>query len=96
MHEQYFAQLQTVTKPKTAAARVELSNLESKGIAQSLNGSSLKNLQNRSLRTRKFKQNYNIRFGLVSADPAEALDVARATEALVSDPYRFSAWICSS
>lgn len=67
-----------------------MSNLESKGGTQSLNGLGLKNLQNRSLRTRKFKQDFNLRFGLVSADPAEALDVARATEVLVGDPVLLS------
>lgn len=91
VHEQFLAQLQNIATPKVAAADAELSNLISGGLPKRS-----KSLHNRSLRIQKFKQDYNRRVKLVSADPAEALDVARAIGTLVSSHRPSSVCTCLS
>lgn len=79
VHEQFLAHLQNITTPKVAATDTELSNLISGGPLKHS-----KSLHNKALGSQKLKQSYNNRVKLVSADPDEARDVARAMGTLVS------------
>ena len=86
IHEDLLAQLHLVTPSTSAAANAELPKLIS-GSRSKRSAVSLRGLQHRSLRTRKFKQEYDARLKLMTAEPGEARDVAREIDRLVgNDP----------
>ncbi|CAG8270738.1 unnamed protein product [Penicillium salamii] len=85
MHEHFLTKLQAAS-PMSALHAQRASDLEftSKGISKRLstNLGSLRGLQQRSLRSRTMKASVNQRLKALTADPAEALDVARKIEEL--------------
>ncbi|CAG8905763.1 unnamed protein product [Penicillium egyptiacum] len=81
IHERFLTQLQTAS-PLSApqAQHAGASELASRGITKrigTLDLGSLKGLQQRSLRTRSLKASVNQRLLALTAEPAEALEVAR-------------------
>lgn len=88
IHEHFLAQLQNVSPPKSATTDAELANLISGGLSKHSSLRGFRSLQNRSLRTRNFKQKFNLRVKLIAADPTEARDVARVIQSLVSTVIR--------
>lgn len=87
MHEQFLVKLQTAS-PMSALHAQRAGDLEltSRGISKRLstNLGSLRGFQQRSLRSRTMKASVNQRLRALTADPAEALDVARNIAELVS------------
>ncbi|KAJ5971660.1 uncharacterized protein N7479_001578 [Penicillium vulpinum] len=88
MHERFLTQLHTAS-PMSApqAQQTGAAELTSRGITKrigTLDLSSLKGLQQRSLRTRSLKASVNQRLLALAAEPAETLEVAREFERLAS------------
>lgn len=87
IHENFLAQLQTLSPMSSSRATDGASDLATRGLSKRLGGidlSGLKGLQNRSLRIRNFKASIDQRLKAMQAEPLEALEVARAVENLAS------------
>lgn len=85
IHDRFLLQLQNVT-PKSdvnEAGIIALASRELQKQRSTIGLSGLKELQNRSLRTRSMKSRMNTRVRLMGADPYEALEVAREIDNLV-------------
>jgi hypothetical protein len=84
IHERFLTQIQA-TSP-TSAANVDdpgVPDVLSRGLHKRLGAIDLSGFKNRSLRTRNFKVSLKQRLKALSAEPFEALEVARDIEKLV-------------
>lgn len=87
IHERFLNQLQLTTPMSASSATEGVSDLVSRGLSKGLGVmdlAGLKNLQNRSLRTRSLKASIKQRLKSLTAEPLEALEVAREIDKLVS------------
>ncbi|KAJ5769823.1 uncharacterized protein N7511_001874 [Penicillium nucicola] len=86
LHEQFLIQLQTISPmSEPHVEQAGLSELASRGISKRLGTidlGSLKGLQHRSLRARTLKASISQRLKVLTAEPREALEVARVIEHL--------------
>lgn len=85
IHENFLAQLQTIS-PMSAGPIPEgpLDFLPRSSISKRLSVPGLRGLQNRSLRTRKFKAAFDQHLKALVAEPMECLEVVREIDKLVS------------
>lgn len=88
LHEQFLIQLQMISPmSEPHVGQAGLSELTSRGISKRLGAidlGSLRGLQQRSLRTRTFRASISQRLKVLTAEPKEALEVARGIAHLVS------------
>lgn len=87
IHESFLVQLQTASPLSTVNTIEGASEALSRGISKRLKGIELpgfKSLQNRSLRTRKFKAAFDQQLKALVAEPMECLEVVREIDKLVS------------